>query len=186
MAGGSIVMFLGSPRKNGYTTALAREVGRGARDGGLAVHEYDLNDPGVRGCQGCYACRDGYQCPIKDYLAPMYADIAVAGGVVVASPIYFYQVTGQAKLWVDRMFPMIDGDFRPRQPGKRAISVFSQYQDDPYAFASAREWFNGILKGFGWTIVASLSCCGEPEEESAAYRGMLRQAYAAGAALAAL
>lgn len=183
MAGYSIVVFLGSPRKHGYTTALAREAARGARDAGLAAKTYDLNHPGARGCQGCYSCRDAYGCPVKDYLAPMYADIAGAKGVIVASPIYFHQVTGQTKLWLDRMYPMIDGSFRPRQPGKRALTIFSQYQPDPERFRPGMEWLNGVLRDFGWEV-ASLLCCDEPPEDSPAYQTLLRQAYAAGAALA--
>jgi NADPH-dependent FMN reductase. len=118
------------------------------------------------------------------YLAPMYADIVETRAVVVASPIYFYQVTGQIKLWVDRMFPMIDGIFEPRQPGKKAVTIFSQYQDDPTAFETGMIWFNDILKDFGWNLTASLACCGEPAEDSSEYKRMLKQAYAAGAALA--
>ena len=53
-----LILFLGSPRKHGYTTTLAREAGRGAAEAGLEVKEYDLNDSGIRGCQGCYHCRE--------------------------------------------------------------------------------------------------------------------------------
>ncbi len=184
MSTGKVIIFLGSPRKNGYSTALAREAGRGAREAGLTVKEYELNNPDVLGCQGCYFCREIYGCSVKDYLAPMYRDIAEAKAVIVASPIYFYQITGQAKIWLDRMFPMLDDDLQPRQPGKKAITIFSQYQDDPKAFWSGMEWLNNILKGFGWDLSASLACCGEPEEDSPEYRKIFGKAYAAGAALA--
>ncbi len=184
MATGKVVIFLGSPRKNGYTTTLAREAGRGAAEAGLEIREYDLNDSGIRGCQGCYHCRETYGCATRDYLAPAYQDIAEADAVIVASPIYFYQITGQAKVWVDRMFPMIDGGFAPRQPGKKAITVFSQHQDNPEIFKSAMDWLNNVLKdGFGWNLTASIACCGEPEEGSAGYGELLLQARAAGAAL---
>lgn len=180
MATNQVIVFLGSPRQHGYTTALARELARGAKVAGLSVKEYELNAPGVRGCQGCYYCREQYGCSTKDYLAPMYGDIAEAQAVVVASPIYFYQITGQTKLWLDRMFPMIDGDFKPRQPGKKAVTIFSQHQDDPNMFKPGMDWLNNILKNFGWDVTASLACCGEPDEDSEEYKNMLKQAYAAG------
>ncbi len=82
------ILFLGSPRKHGYTTTLAREAGRGAEEAGLEVKEYDLNDSGIRGCQGCYHCRETYGCATKDYLAPMYQDITEARAIIIASPIY--------------------------------------------------------------------------------------------------
>ncbi len=184
MADGSVVVFLGSPRHNGYSSALALEAARGAKTAGLKIREYDLNDRGVRGCQGCYYCRGQYGCSVKDYLAPMYGDIAEATGVIVASPIYFYQVTGQAKLWVDRMFPMIDGEFRPRQPGKKAFAVFAQHQDNPNMFKAGIDWLTGVLKFFGWDVAPSLICCGEPEEHSPHYLALLKQAFAAGEAMA--
>ncbi len=184
MATGKVIVFLGSPRKNGYTSTLVREAGRGAAEAGLEVKEYDLNDTGVRGCQSCFHCRETYECSVKDYLAPMYQDIAEARAVIVASPIYFYHITGQAKLWVDRMFPMIDGNFAPRQPGRKAVTIFSQHQSDPNIFKSAMDWLNNILKdGFGWKLTESIACCGEPAEGSAVYKELLRRAHAAGAAL---
>ena len=178
------ILFLGSPRKHGYTTTLAREAGRGAEEAGLEVKEYDLNDSGIRGCQGCYHCRETYGCATKDYLAPMYQDIADASAIIVASPIYFYQVMGQTKVWLDRMFPMIDGNFAPRQPGKKTITIFSQHQDNPNMFKSGMDWLNNILKdGFGWNLTASIACCGEPEEGSREYEDVLKLAHAAGGAL---
>jgi multimeric flavodoxin WrbA len=114
----------------------------------------------------------------------MYQDIAEASAIIVASPIYFYQVTGQTKVWLDRMFPMMDGNFAPRQPAKKAVTIFSQYQDDPTSFKSGMDWLNNILKnGFGWNLTASIACCGEPEEDSAEYKGLLKLAHAAGVAL---
>ncbi len=183
MATGKVVIFLGSPRAHAHTTALAREAGRGAKDAGLEVREYNLNDTGVRGCQSCFHCRGTYGCTVKDYLAPMYGDIAEASAVVVASPIYFYQITGQAKLWVDRMFPMIDGNFTPRQPGKKVATIFAQNQKGPDTFKSAMDWLNNILTdSFGWNLTASMVCCGEPDLGSAEFGAYMKQAYAAGAA----
>lgn len=43
-------------------------------------------------------------------------------------------------------------------------------------------WLNDILKNFGWDLTASLTCCGEPAEDSPEYKTILKQAYAAGAA----
>jgi multimeric flavodoxin WrbA len=47
----------------------------------------------------------------------------------LGTPIYFHEVTAQTKIWIDRMFSMIeskDGGFAPRHPGKRAITVYTQ------------------------------------------------------------
>ncbi len=46
-------------------------------------------------------------------------------------------------------------------------------------FKSSMDWLNNMLKdGFGWSLAASITCCGEPEEDSAAYKEFLKQAHA--------
>ena len=49
-----VVIFNGSPRKNGYTSKLLKQVEKGAKSKGAEVIEFDLNDSGIHGCQGCY------------------------------------------------------------------------------------------------------------------------------------
>lgn len=52
-----VVIFKGSPRKKGYATKLLDQVAKGAKSKGAEVIEFDLNDTGIRGCQGCFYCR---------------------------------------------------------------------------------------------------------------------------------
>lgn len=63
-----VVIFKCSPRKNGYTTKLLDQVAKGAKSKGAEVIEFDLNDAGIRGCQGCFYCRTHDGCAINDYL----------------------------------------------------------------------------------------------------------------------
>lgn len=51
---GKIVVFKGSPRKNGYSTKLVEQVISGAKDAGAEVITYDLNDDGIKGCQAVF------------------------------------------------------------------------------------------------------------------------------------
>ncbi len=125
-----VVIFNGSPRKNGYTAKLLEQVAKGAKSKGAEVIEFDLNDSGIRGCQGCYYCRTNDGCAIKDYLQPMYKAIAEAEAIVFGSPIYYHQITGQAKVWLDRTFPMLGDNFAPRHPGKKVITIFAQANSD--------------------------------------------------------
>ena len=83
-----IVVFNGSPRKKGFTSQLMGEVIRGAQ-----IKVFNLDDEGVKGCQGCFYCRKNAGCARKDALQPMYEEIKNADGVIFGSPIYFYQIT---------------------------------------------------------------------------------------------
>jgi multimeric flavodoxin WrbA len=41
----------------------------------------------------------------------MYEAINEADAIVFGSPIYYYQITGQARVWLDRTFPMLGNNF---------------------------------------------------------------------------
>jgi multimeric flavodoxin WrbA len=96
-----------------------REVIRGAQ-----IKVFNLDDEGIKGCQGCLYCRKNVGCARKDALQPMYDEIKNSDGVIFGSPIYFAQITGQAKQWLDRMLPMIDGKFKPRFPAKKNFGLY--------------------------------------------------------------
>lgn len=157
-----IVVFAGSPRqKDGQTWALLAQLVKGAESNNASVVTYNLNDPGLRGCQGCFYCRKHPTCSVDDMLKPAYEDIAAADALVVTSPIYFADVSGQAKIWLDRMFPMLDGtSFAPRNPGKRVATIFSQGDGDAGRFEPAIKRFHRFLQVFGWKIEDSLVCAG--------------------------
>ena len=57
-----IVVFLGSPRKNGYSARLAEQVIAGAKSKGADVMVCDLNEDGIKGCQGCNYCKTHTEC----------------------------------------------------------------------------------------------------------------------------
>lgn len=180
-----IIAFAGSPREKGHCWRLLRELQRAAEAKGAEVKTYNLNDPGFRGCQGCFHCRTNPECSVKDILTPFYGEIAEANAVVIASPIYFADVTGQTMMWLDRMFPMLDGTaFRPRHPGKKAVTIFSQGDGEPERFRPAINRLHGFLKTFGWDVVDSLVCAGVSARGFVMPEDLLKRTAEIGAALA--
>ncbi|MDR1977249.1 MAG: flavodoxin family protein [Synergistaceae bacterium] len=181
-----IVVFAGSPRENGTTARLIDEVIKGARSVGVEAKIYDLNADGVKGCQGCFYCKSHEGCATKDYLQPMYEDIKHADGIVFSSPIYFYDITGQAKIWVDRLFPVLAPDFKPRYPDKKVLALYSQGNEDASSYQKIIQKMQGIFSGFGWTVTESILCFGTTVSGDAALTDdLLERAFAAGAALVA-
>jgi multimeric flavodoxin WrbA len=161
-----VVIFNGSPRKNGYTAKLLEQVARGSKSEGAEIIEYDLNDSEIRGCQGCFYCRANDGCAIKDYLQPMYKVINEADAIVFGSPIYAYQITGQAKMWLDRTFPMLGNNFVPRHSGKKLISIFTQGSLNPQMGAESIKVVNNIFEKYGWELVDSIHYCGATDFHS--------------------
>lgn len=155
-----VVVFEGSPRKNGYTANLLEQVINGAKSKGAEIVEYNLNDTRIRGCQGCFYCRTHDGCATDDYLQPMYKDINEADAIVLGSPIYYYQITGQVKVWLDRTFPMLGDKFVPRHPDKKAVTVFVQGNADAKIGEDGIRSINRTFDMYGWKIEDSIHYCG--------------------------
>lgn len=179
-----IVAFLGSPRKNGYTAQLMNRILDGAKSAGADVVVYDLNAEGIKGCQGCFYCRSHEDCATKDALYPMYEDIKNADGIVFGSPIYFGTITGQAKLWLDRMYPMYALDFSPRFPGKNLVTVYTQANGDRSCFLDAIDSNNKSLQAFGWDLIDSLHIYGNTAPNYSIPKELLERAFEVGKKLA--
>jgi len=159
-----VIIFFGSPREDGLTVKLIRQIIAGAKFEGAEVVTYDLNDDGVKGCQGCYFCRQNEGCAVKDTLQPMYNDIKEVDGIIAGFPIYFYDIGGQSKILIDRLFPMIDGSFAPRYPGKKIATVYAQGNGDRGAYSSAIEKNDNIfVDAFGWSLIESFLVCSDKD-----------------------
>lgn len=173
-----IVVFNGSPREHGITKKLMNEVIRGAESKGAETVYYDLNVPGIRPCQGCFYCRGNEGCSEKnDVLAPMYEDIKSADAIILGAPVYFYQISGQAKVWLDRMWPVVGVENAPRYPGKKFVSIFAQGNPDPNRHSNVMDETNLILKMFGWDMIDSITLSGTIAPDYSVPEEQMTQAY---------
>ncbi|MCK7474223.1 MAG: flavodoxin family protein [Rhodopseudomonas palustris] len=111
-----VLAFSGSPRENGNTDRLALAVLEGAKAAGAKTTLYRLNEMNIRGRQACNACRKKFECAVKDDMTALYGEMVTADAVILASPVYMFQMTGQTKLFVDRLFPLLESDFTSRLP----------------------------------------------------------------------
>lgn len=179
-----VIAFLCSPRKKGFSARLVSRVLDGARSAGAEVTVYDLNADGVKGCQGCFWCRAHDGCATRDRLQPMYDDIVSADGIVAGFPIYFGTVSGQSKLWMDRLYPMYGDNFVPRHPGKKMVTVYAQANGDSSCFMDAIRNTDGFFAGIGWEVIESLLIYGDVAPDYAVPDDLLERAYAAGRRLA--
>ena len=82
-------------------------------------------------------CRKEYGCSQKDGMQAVYADMKDASAVVLGSPVYMWGVTAQAKLLMDRLFPLLGADYVPRLGKKRSLCVYSQGNPDRNRFTGA-------------------------------------------------
>ncbi len=121
----------GSPRRSGNSTTLMDAVLAGAAGAGAETEAVFLNDLSFRGCQGCEPCASGAGCILTDELTPVMARVRDADIWVLASPIYYDGVSGQLKLFFDRLRHVThDGPpLKPQLTGKRAAAIVVTYED---------------------------------------------------------
>ena len=104
-----IVIIDGGPRKNFNTASMLQKIAEGATSAGsdIEVKTVRLYELDYKGCMSCMACkvkgRASNICKFKDALTPVLEEIAQADGLVLGSPIYFGQVTGQMQAFLERL-----------------------------------------------------------------------------------
>ena len=109
-----IIIIDGGPRNNMNTAKLLQKFAEGAKSVGsdMEVKTIRLYDLDYKGCMSCMACKlkgkASNICRFKDALTPVLEDIAHADGFVLGSPIYFGEVTGQMRAFLERLsFPWL-------------------------------------------------------------------------------
>jgi multimeric flavodoxin WrbA len=100
-----VLILKGSPRENGNSSALAEKVAAGAKDSGAEVESLSLHEMDIRPCDACDSCQEtGGVCVIKDDMQSLYPKLKRASAIVVASPVYWFTISAQAKLCIDRWY----------------------------------------------------------------------------------
>ncbi|MCP4229463.1 MAG: flavodoxin family protein [bacterium] len=148
-----VVGFVGSPRKGGNSETLVKEVLAGAAENGGETEIYYLNDLSIKGCQACGACKTSDVCATDDDMLPLLDEIKGAAAIIVGSPVYMYQMTGQTKLFFDRFFALLDRSSNPRfEKGKPVVLVFAQGETDEDAYTAYFDHTARFLTVVGFNV----------------------------------
>lgn len=97
-----VIAFLGSPRKDGNTELLLKETIKGVETSGYSVQVFNLNTMKISPCQNCGGCENTGQCIIEDDMLQIYNAIRTADRIILASPIFFFGLSAQSKIMIDR------------------------------------------------------------------------------------
>jgi multimeric flavodoxin WrbA len=119
----SVTAFVGSARRHGVTDRATRRFLDGLEAlGDFRSEVVFLGDVDVRPCRGCKACfiRGEEWCPLHDDRDLLLAKLAASDGVVLATPVYSFQVSGLMKAFLDRLGFAFH---RPRFHGKAFTSI---------------------------------------------------------------
>ena len=123
-----ILALQGSPRKKGNTNRVLDEMIKGAEDNGHEIKKYFLNSLDISPCNGCERCAKGKDCQFEDDGAEIINQLADGASVILASPIYFGQMTAQAKTIVDRFYSIFNNPNK-KFDGKAAMIFTHAFPD---------------------------------------------------------
>jgi len=98
-----------SPRKGGNTEILVRAALEAAREAGGETELILVADMNIASCDGCGTCLKNGMCKIKDDMQMIYEQLELAEGVVLGTPVYFMNVSAQAKAIMDRTYALLGG-----------------------------------------------------------------------------
>jgi multimeric flavodoxin WrbA len=97
-----VLGLFGSPRRGGNTDLLLEEALKGAQTEGAEVERLHIADFNIMPCRECLECFHEGKCIILDDMQKIYPKLLEADIIILASPIFFYGVTGWAKAFIDR------------------------------------------------------------------------------------
>jgi multimeric flavodoxin WrbA len=95
-----------SPRLGGNTEILVGEALKGAKAKGADAKLATLSGKQITPCDHCGACYETGECHIRDDMQEIYKQLLDADGVILGSPVYFWSVSAQAKLVIDRTYAL--------------------------------------------------------------------------------
>lgn len=163
-----IVCLLGSPRPRSNSSAIARKFGETAAALGAAVQEFQLNRMRYRGCQGCGACKGRLNhCVLEDDLTAALAAVAEADVLILASPVYYGDVSAQMKAYIDRTYSFLGPDYSNRlAPGKKLVFVLVQADGDETHYADIYPRYESFFRWYGFEDNHLLRACGAQDAGS--------------------
>jgi multimeric flavodoxin WrbA len=170
-----IVIVKGSPRREGNSATLAEQVAEGARSVGAQVESFYLHHMDIHACDACDACHsEPYRgCIIDDDMQILYPKLLDADGIVIASPVYWFTVSAQTKLFMDRCYALVEKDGYALR-GKKFAIVMTYGDTDPFesgavnAFRTFQDGFRYIGAEIAGFVYGSADAPGDIRSNTAA------------------
>ncbi len=181
-----VLLLQGSPRKKGNTATLAHALVEGMGEG-IELREVYLHDLQIHPCASCSGCRTrkGIYCAVDDDMQPLYREFLESHLVVMATPVYWWSISAQLKLFIDRLYGLNCEEYPERYRGKRLAVLMTHGDAKPCSGARiALNMFKEIVRYTGMRLVGTLEYS-SGEREALDSPQALAEARALGAHLAA-
>lgn len=169
----NIVTLLGSPRPKGNSTTIANAFIKTAEKLNADVQTFALNKLSYKACQACETCKTKLDhCVLKDDLTQVLEAVQQADILVLASPVYFADISAQLKTFIDRCFsflsyPEVNEDATRMEPypdgnrlapNKQVVLILTQNQPDEL-FADLAVKYDLIFQFIGFKEIHVIRGC---------------------------
>lgn len=179
----NIVILNGSPHKSGNTVGLIDEFVRGAKESGNETTVFWLQGMDIRGCLGCFrgnSTRE-HPCVQKDDMQRIYLAMKEAEIVVMASPLYYWNLSGQLRTAMDRLVALEEVEQNLRGHDRSGILLMVAAGDE---FRAALNYYDLLMERLQWKNLGTVLAGGAHKEgDIASNKDKLEEAYALGKSL---
>lgn len=152
----NIVVISTSLRVSSNSDLLAEEFLKGAKSAGHKVEKVELLGTQIAFCRGCFACSKLGQCVIDDDVNDIMKKVMHADVVVWATPIYYYEMSGQMKTLIDRMNAMYNLDYKFRE----VYLLTTAAEDEEFVPKRAEAGLTGWIDCYPKARLAGALFCG--------------------------
>ena len=174
-----IVILNGSPRRNGNTSALVKAFAEGAESAGNTVTEFFLDKMNIHGCKGCFGGRSSRECPCvqSDDMNKIYPAVKECGTVIFATPLYYWNMSGQIRTAIDRLFALEEGGNLLRGHGRSCALLMSA---EGSGFDDVLAYYNHLAEHLRWENLGHILAGGNADAGDIKGKPEIGQAYELG------
>lgn len=142
----NILVISTSMRKDSNSERLADEFIRGAKVAGHLAEKIEIRDKRIGFCRGCLACQHTGQCVIADDANTIVKNMLTADVIAFATPVYYYEMSGQMKTMLDRANPLYFLDYQFRKVYLMATAADESEDAVNGAITGLRGWISCFEK----------------------------------------
>jgi multimeric flavodoxin WrbA len=183
----NIVAYNASPRKSGSTAYAVSKILEGAAANGAVTRLFHAGEMDIKPCAGCGGCVETDGCVRKDDMQPIYAALKTADTLILGMPIYMGQMSGQAKVFMDRLYAQITPRFSPRfkeeNAGKKLILVWTQGNPDSEKFKTYLDYTKMMFEMLEFKVQEVVDIAGTRTKPASEQAGILERLLEIGANL---
>jgi len=172
-----VIVISTSLRHGSNSDMLAEKFAEGAKAAGNEVEKISLAGKDIRFCKGCLACQKLGRCVIQDDVNDNMAKVVEADVVCWATPIYYYEMSGQMKTLIDRMNAMYEQDYQFRDVYLLTTAAEDEAETPKRAETGLTGWIDCYPKS---RLVGTLFCGGVNDAREIEGNPKLQEAFELG------